>query len=200
MFTGIIQEIGLVQKLEKSKGVYRLDVISGGIYRDVKIGDSVSVNGVCLTVTEKAKGLLSFNIMAETARKTSFSVLKKGCEVNLEGSLKADGALDGHFVLGHVDCVGTIKSVSKADGEFAIGVGYPDEFNNLVVDRGSIAIEGVSLTVSRSERGLLEVHIIPHTSKNTTLDAKKAGDMVNVEFDILGKYIAKRSESGTRGE
>lgn len=199
MFTGIIQEIGQVRRIDKSGSMYNLDIISEGIYKDIKIGDSVAVNGVCLTVTSKAKGSMTFNVMAETVRKTSLSSLKVNDRVNLEGSLKIGGTLDGHFVLGHVDCVGIIKSVSKAGGEFIISIGYPEEFANLVVDKGSIAIEGVSLTVSRAKDvGMLEVHIIPHTTTHTTLDVKRPGDPINLEFDILGKYIAKQRGSGNQ--
>jgi len=199
MFTGIIQEIGRVRRIDRSGSMYNLDIISDGIYKDIKVGDSVAVNGACLTVTSKAGAVMAFNVMAETVRRTSLSALRENDKANLEGSLKAGGTIDGHFVLGHVDCVGIIKSVSKTGGEFAIRIGYPGEFDNLAVDKGSIAIEGVSLTVSRAkDTGTLEVHIIPHTLTHTTLDTKRPGDAVNLEFDILGKYIAKQRGTGNQ--
>ncbi len=198
MFTGIIQELGSVKKIERSGSIYDLHILAEDICKNVMIGDSVAVNGVCLTVTSKLNNVMNFNIMAETVRKTSLASLRKSDMVNLEPSLKIGGTLDGHFVLGHIDCVGNVMNISKSGGEFEIAVAFPEEFNNLAVDRGSIAIEGVSLTVSRIGKGSMSVHIIPHTSKHTTLDSKKAGDAVNLEFDILGKYVLKQGEAGKR--
>lgn len=194
MFTGIIQELGAVQRIGPVGNIYRLDICSKNIYKDVNVGDSVAVNGACLTVTAKTEGILNFDVMAETIRKTSLAELKNKDMVNLEGSLKASGTLGGHFVLGHVDCVGKIKNVRKKGDEFMIRIDFPDKFNRLVVEKGSIAVDGVSLTISGIDMNALDVYIIPHTLRSTTLNMKNEGDMVNLEFDILGKYIARQGK------
>ena len=200
MFTGIVQDLGAVRRINRSGNIYNLELFSETIYRDTKIGESVAVNGVCLTVASRASGLLTFQIMAETARKTGLSKLEPDEKVNLEGSLRLGGTLDGHFVTGHVDCVGDVKMIDRSGDGFAMRIGYPREFDNLVVDRGSVAVDGISLTVGRAGTGVLDVHIIPHTSNHTTLYSKRAGDGVNLEFDILGKYAARQSASGKRRE
>lgn len=198
MFTGIIQELGSVQTFERSGNIYRLDIRSNNIYKDVRIGDSVAVNGVCLTAVSKNRGAISFDLMAETIRNTGFAGLKNNEKVNLERSLKAGETLDGHFVLGHIDCVGTIRDIKKSDGDFMISVGFPGHFWPLVVEKGSIAVDGVSLTISHAGKDTFDVHIIPHTLKSTTLDMKGIGGAVNLEFDIFGKYIAKGRDTGDR--
>ena len=198
MFTGIIQELGSVRRIERSGNIYRLDIRSNGIYKDVRIGGSVAVNGVCLTVVYKKKDVLSFDLMAETIRNTSFAGLKNNDRVNLERSLKAGETLDGHFVLGHIDCVGVIKNINKRGDDFMISIGFPGDFDRLAIEKGSIAVDGVSLTLSHAGKNTFDVHIIPHTLKSTTLSIKKTGDAVNLEFDILGKYIAKERDAGGR--
>lgn len=196
MFTGIIQELGSVQCLENRGATYRLSVSTKKIRGDVNIGDSVAVNGVCLTVTSIGKEALIFDVMAETIRKTGFSRLKTGDAVNLEGSLKANGSLGGHFVLGHIDCIGHVKEIGNKGDEYAIKVEFPDEYSPLIVPKGSVAIDGVSLTIGKAGRNNLTVFIIPHTLKTTTLDTKRSGDCVNLEFDIIGKYIARQRSQG----
>ena len=198
MFTGIIQDLGVVESIIKSGNAYRLGVRSKNIAKGVKIGDSICINGVCLTVTSKKVDILNFDIMAETVRSTGLAALSNGDKVNLEGSLRVGGTLDGHFVLGHVDCVGLIEYIrSTADG-FMLRVGFPEKFAHLIVEKGSIAVDGVSLTVGRIDKNAFELHIIPHTLKATTLNTKDAGDTVNLEFDILGKYIAKGKDRPSR--
>jgi len=198
MFTGIVQELGTVERIERSGGIYRLGIRSGNIHKDAGIGDSVSVNGACLTVVSRKGDVLNFDVMAETIRSTGLAGLKPGDRVNLEGSLKANGTLGGHFVLGHIDCVGVIKDIIRTGGEFTLRIGIPDGFDHLIVDKGSISIDGVSLTVGRADSNTFDVHIIPHTLKSTTLGIKKSGDTVNLEFDILGKYIAKARDTAGR--
>ena len=194
MFTGIIKEIGKVGRFEDTGGVRRLEVVSKTVAGDSAIGGSVAVNGVCLTVVEKVHGMISFDIMQETLKKTGLGGLKTGDAVNLEHSMRPDGGVDGHFVLGHVDCVGTIGSVGNSrDGSF-IKVSYPPEFSSLLVDKGSVALDGVSLTVTSPFRDSFVVYLIPHTMKITTLGMKRPGDRINIEFDIIGKYIARRKE------
>lgn len=198
MFTGIIQELGAVQRHERSGNIYRLDICSRNICKDADIGDSVAVNGVCLTVAAKKKDVLSFDVMAETIRKTNLAGLKDRDKVNLEGSLKANGKLGGHFVLGHIDCAGRIKNINRNGDEFTISIGFPDEFSPLTVEKGSIAIDGVSLTIGKVNNNTLDLHLIPHTLRSTTLDTKNVGDMVNLEFDILGKYAVRQKDFGGR--
>ncbi len=192
MFTGIVQEIGIFRKIEKTGRSCRLEIRSSAISKSVKTGDSVSVNGVCLTVVAKSKDTLTFDVMAETLRSTNLADFRIGDKVNLEGALKAGGSLDGHFVLGHIDCAGTIRDIIKSGGEFVITIAFPSDFNRLIVDKGSIAVDGVSLTVNNPGNGTFDLHLIPHTLKTTVLNVKKAGDKVNLEFDILGKYIERR--------
>ena len=190
MFTGIIKELGIVQRFDRKDDLYRLVIESKEVSKSVDIGGSAAVNGVCLTLVGKNKKALSFDVMEETVRKTTFAVLKNGEKVNLEGALKADGSLGGHFVLGHIDCVGKIKRIQKSGKEFFMEIGFPGQFGNLVVEKGSIAIDGVSLTVGEIGSSIFKVYLIPYTIKETTLGFKKTGNDVNLEFDIIGKYAA----------
>jgi riboflavin synthase len=198
VFTGLVQELGVVENIGRSGAIRRLGIRSKNIGKGVKAGDSVCVDGVCLTVSSIKEDLLSFDLMAETARNTNLAGLVNGDKVNLEGSLRADGTLDGHFVLGHVDCVGVIERVRKTGDGFMLRVGFPEKFGRLIVEKGSIAVDGISLTAGRVDKNAFEVHIIPHTLKFTTLSAKEAGSAVNLEFDILGKYAAKERGSVNR--
>jgi riboflavin synthase len=195
MFTGIIREVSEIRKIDRSSDLYRLEVFSKDIVKTAAIGASVAVNGVCLTIVKKSAGSLSFDAMQETIRKTAFSALKEGGKVNLEGALCAGEPIDGHFVLGHVDCVGKVLDVVNKGNDISMVIGVPKEFNRFVVEKGSVAIDGVSLTVSDVNKDGFSVYLIPHTLKNTTLGTKKMGDGVNVEFDILGKYVFKRSDT-----
>lgn len=193
MFTGIVKEIGFVQILKSSGSSYRLLVSSGEIYKTASIGDSVAVNGVCLTLVEKKGGALAFDIVEETIRKSNLKSLKAKDPVNLEGALKASEALSGHFVLGHVDCVVKIKN--RNPDEAVIEFEIPDAYSCLVVEKGSIAVDGVSLTIGAVKGSAVKIYIIPHTLKATTLGLKKAPDELNIEFDILGKYAARFNQA-----
>ena len=199
MFTGIVKETGVVRRFVKSGPAYRLEAQSSEIYKDAGIGDSVSVNGVCLTLIQKSGNALNFDVMEETVRRSALSSLKKGDKVNLEDSLKAGGSIGGHFVLGHIDCVGRIANIKNVAGECAIEVGFPDRFANMVVVKGSIALDGISLTVGAAGKDTFIVYVIPHTLKVTNLGSKNAGDNVNIEFDIIGKYIARFDDLKTGG-
>lgn len=196
MFTGIVKELGVVQRFDRAGSAYSLEIASKDICGKAAVGDSVAVNGVCLTVVERKRDALSFDVMKETISRSTLETLKRGDRVNLEDSLKADGSLGGHFVLGHVDCVGKIRQISrKKTGEFSIEVEMPEGFSRLVVEKGSVALDGVSLTVGETAADSFTVHLIPHTLKTTTLGFKAAGGGLNVEFDIIGKYIAGRKSS-----
>ena len=195
MFTGIIEDIGLVHATVKSGSIYRLTVESASIAKTSKIGDSIALNGVCLTLVEKPNGIMSFDVMEETVRRTNLINLKKGDRVNLEDALRPDEPLGGHFVLGHIDCTGKIASIENSGGEFVIEIKFPPSFDNLIVEKGSIAVDGVSLTVGEAGSGSFKVYVIPHTLKITSLGSKKPSDTVNIEFDILGKYAVRHADS-----
>ena len=193
MFTGIIKELGRVRNISGLGKLYRLQVAAKDIIDRAVIGDSIALNGVCLTLTEKNGNALSFDVMGETMKWTNLSKLKYGDQVNLEDSLKVGGSLGGHFVSGHIDCVGRIKDITRASDDVSIEVIFPERYGGLVVDKGSIALDGVSLTISKAGKNSVVVYIIPHTLKATALGFKKTGDDVNIEFDIIGKYVAKLS-------
>lgn len=194
MFTGLIRELSALRAFNRSGNVYRLEAASDIIAKDAVIGDSVSVNGVCLTLTEKGRGVLVFDVMEETVRRTALASIKAGDKINLEDSIRAGGPLGGHFVLGHVDCVGKIKKIENAGGEYVIDIEFPAEFSHLVVEKGSVALDGISLTVGEAVCGNFKVYIIPHTLKATNLSSRRSGDAVNIEFDIIGKYLSRFRE------
>ena len=194
MFTGLIKELSGVRNFTRSGNVYRLEVASKIVSKNAVIGDSVAVNGTCLTLVEKHAGVLGFDVMDETVRRTALSSVKAGGSVNLEDSLRAGSPLGGHFVLGHVDCVGEVRGIENSGGEYVIEIAFPAEFNHLVVEKGSITLDGISLTVGEAARGSLKVYIIPHTLKMTSLNSKRKGDKVNIEFDIIGKYLSRFRE------
>jgi len=189
MFTGIVKELGKIRGISGLGGIYKLSIEAKDIAGGLNIGDSVSVNGVCLTLTGKDKNALDFDVMGETFNRTSISNLRIGDPVNLEGALRAGDPLGGHFVTGHIDCMGIIREIKRAGDNYSIEVAFPLEYKKFVVEKGSISLDGISLTVGSVGGGKTVVHIIPHTLKFTTLGSRRPGDKVNIEFDILGKYI-----------
>ena len=191
MFTGIIKEQGRVKSISGLGGLYKLVIEAKDIAGELLIGDSVAVNGVCLTVTENTKNTLSFDVMAETLKRSGLSKLKYGDLVNLEPALKAGSSLGGHFVTGHIDCIGRIKDIRHGSGEVSIEITFAAEFSAYVIEKGSIALDGISLTVGKASGNSVIVYLIPHTLKATTLGLKRAGEEVNIEFDMIGKYVAK---------
>ncbi len=199
MFTGLIRELGVARNLTRSGNVFSLEIASAVISGDAVIGDSVSVNGACLTVARKKPGILAFDVMEETLRRTALVSIKSGVKVNLEDSIRAGGALGGHFVLGHVDCVGMAQKIGNNGGGHSIEIGFPQEFSHLVVEKGSVALDGISLTVGEVSRGSFKVYIIPHTLKMTNLGMMRDRDKVNIEFDIIGKYLARFRDLDKKG-
>lgn len=195
MFTGIVEELAETGGLKTNGGLYRLQVSSKIVSKKANIGDSVAVNGVCLTVSEKEKDRLSFDIMDETVKRTNLDSLKEKRMVNLESSIKAGAAMGGHFVLGHIDCVGRIGKIERSPSGVIIYIGFPEEYSHLVVEKGSIALNGVSLTIGNIKKGSFLVHLIPHTLRVTTLGSAREGDKVNLEFDIIGKFVARLNET-----
>jgi riboflavin synthase len=191
MFTGIIQGSGKVKRLTMKGADAVLEVEAGTDLNDVSIGDSIAVNGACLTVTAKTKSTFSADVSAETLAKTTLQLLKAGDKVNLEKSLKIGGFVGGHFVLGHVDTTGRILSKTQKSGSIILAIEIGDGLSRYIVEKGSVAVDGVSLTVNKFEKGRFYVNIIPHTAENTTLVTKKEADPVNIETDVLGKYVEK---------
>lgn len=198
MFTGIIKEIGKVREFKRTGKVYRLAVESRSIFTGIRAGDSVAVNGVCLTMVEKCKDVLIFDIMEETVRRSGLAGLAEGSTVNLEDALKADSSLGGHFVLGHIDCPGKIDDMAGHGENFVMTISFPKEFGPLLVEKGSVAVDGVSLTVGEVKDLAFTVYLIPHTLKTTVLGSRRVGARVNLEFDIIGKYVARLMKSETK--
>lgn len=191
MFTGIIEETGVVTDIKKGAKSCVLSVSANVVLSDVKLGDSIAINGVCTTVTTVKGNIFTVDIMAETMRKTSFSNLKKGDRVNLERAMSANGRFGGHIVSGHIDGVGTIRSFVKEDNAVWVTIGASDDIMRYIVKKGSITIDGISLTVALVYKDAFAVSVIPHTAEETTLLSKHSGDAVNLECDIVGKYVEK---------
>lgn len=191
MFTGLIEEIGEIQNIIKSARSAKIKIKAGKILEDIKIGDSISTNGVCLTVTEFTPDSFTVDVMAETIRRSNLSSLTAGDKVNLERALLAGDRLGGHIVSGHIDGMGTITSYEKEDNAVWVTIAAPPDILKYIIKKGSVAIDGVSLTVAYIDEKLFKVSVIPHTRDITTLLKKKTGDPVNLECDMIGKYIEK---------
>lgn len=191
MFTGLVQEVGIVAKAEKQGSDLRLLLEAPGLAFKMKVGDSLAVNGCCLTAVEVKPPLVSFQAVPETIKRTILGLLQKGAEVNLELPLTLSEPLGGHFVQGHVDGVGQILAL-EPEGEGArMRVRIPEALTPYVVEKGSIALDGISLTVAAIHGDEVEIALIPHTLRNTCLRSKKAEDYLQVEVDMLAKYIEK---------
>ncbi len=194
MFTGIVVGTGKVKNITKNtknQSAVQMTVDLGKQTKGLKMGQSVALNGVCLTVIKLSKNLGRFEMIDETTKKTDLGNLKIGSIVNIERSLKAGDRLEGHFVLGHVDGVGIIKKILKKPKEVQVWFEVPKKLAKYIVKKGSIAIDGISLTVVEVKKNLVSVSFIPHTIQVTNFKTKKIGDKVNIETDILGKYIQK---------
>jgi riboflavin synthase len=191
MFTGIIQGLGNVKRLTAKGADAVIEIDTSIDLKDVSIGDSIAVSGACLTVTSKTEKSFSADVSAETIAKTTLGRLHAGDKINLEKSIRVGGFIGGHFVLGHVDSTGRILSKTQKSGSVILAVEISDPLAKQIVEKGSVAIDGISLTVNKLEKGKIYVNIIPHTAANTTLLTKKEGDMVNIETDVLGKYVEK---------
>ena len=203
MFTGLIEEMGTVKSIKRRAGSMELTISGKKIIKDIKEGDSISVNGVCLTVTSTEGGsasggsyqlpVASFNVDvgAETLRRTNLGRLRMGEKVNLERALKVGERLGGHFVTGHIDGVGIIKKKIREGDTFLFEIEAPDEIMDYIIPKGSIALDGISLTIVDFNKNRFCVSIIPHTLEVTTLGFKKVGDKVNLEGDMIGKYVFK---------
>ncbi len=191
MFTGIVEEVGQVAEIKKSKDWAELKIKAEKVLEDVSLGDSIAVNGVCLTVTTFGKGFFTADVMHETLNRSSLSLLTKGSSVNLERAMAANGRFGGHIVSGHIDGTGVITDIKKDAIATWVTIEAGESIMRLIVEKGSIAIDGISLTVAEITDKYFKVSLIPHTGSNTTLLQKKIGEKVNLENDIIGKYVER---------
>lgn len=189
MFTGIIEDIGIVDAMGKRKNLYTLSLRSSKIAKGIKLGDSVAIDGVCLTVTKAKGGVLSFDIMKETLDKTTLGTLGSGSRVNLERAMMAHGRFGGHMVTGHVDGLGKILKVVRDQNYVEFQINMPSDLKKFIAPKGSICVNGISLTVGNVLKNYFSVYMIPFTMQVTTMADKKVGDRVNIEIDILARYI-----------
>jgi riboflavin synthase len=196
MFTGIVEELGRTRSLEDRAGGARLVVECATVNRDASAGDSVAVNGVCLTAVDVASDALSFDLAGETLERSTLGRLRTGDSVNLERPLTLAGRLGGHLVQGHVDGVAPVHSVDRNGGGASMRVALPRSLRPYVVERGSVAVDGVSLTVAAVDDEGFEVALIPHTLAVTTLGERGPGDEVNLEADVLAKYVEGLTRRG----
>ncbi len=191
MFTGIVEETGTIRTLSLNGMSGRIEIAAKTVLDGTKIGDSIAVNGICLTVVSKTRDSFCADVMAETVRRSSLSSLGEGDAVNLERAMAADGRFGGHIVSGHIDGTGTITSLIREENAVWVTIRTPEDLLPYIVAKGSIAIDGISLTVAAVDDTSFKVSVIPHTGEETTLLRRKAGDLVNLETDIVGKYVGK---------
>lgn len=191
MFTGIVEEVGAVASVTRGANSVVLTIEAPRVLEGTRVGDSIATNGVCLTVTKIEGATFCADVMHETLNRSSLGSLRAGSPVNLERAMAANGRFGGHLVSGHIDGMGTIARITSDDNAVWYRIAAGPEILRYVVEKGSIAIDGISLTVARVDREAFEVSLIPHTRANTNLAAKAPGDAVNLECDIIGKYVEK---------
>lgn len=191
MFTGLVEEVGITQSILKGSKSAKITIKAAKVLEEVSLGDSIATNGVCLTVTSFTNNTFSVDVMAETMRKSNLNNLKPGDKVNLERALRLGDRLGGHLVSGHVDGIGTIKEFKKEDNAIWVSINTPSSILKYIIQKGSIAIDGISLTIAYVDDEIFKVSIIPHTKDATTLLTKNIGSEVNLECDMIGKYVEK---------
>lgn len=189
MFTGIIEEVGTLLSTKKATKSESLTIEAPYVLQDAKVGDSIAVNGICLTATSINGNTFTADVMAETMRRTSLGALRTGSKVNLERAMSAGGRFGGHIVSGHIDGTGTIANMEREENAVWVTIQTTPSIMKYIIEKGSIAIDGISLTVATVSKDAFQVSIIPHTGQETTLLTKKAGDLVNLENDVIGKYV-----------
>lgn len=204
LFTGIVEEIGTVSRIRQNGPTLMIAIKANKILHDVNLGDSIAVNGVCLTVTNFSKDHFEVDVMPETYKDTTLKYLKVGSEVNLERALAANGRFGGHFVTGHTDGIGTIWKRTNYENSILIELEIPENFAHLVLEKGSIAIDGTSLTIFKVSHNTITISLIPHTAKASIIGSKKEGEKVNLEFDMIAKYLHtfiqnKRTTTDSKG-
>jgi riboflavin synthase len=191
MFTGLIEEKGAVAEIARDAGGATLQVRAPQIAPDIRDGESIAVNGCCLTVARHSGDSVTFDLLQETLARTNLGALAEGAHVNLERALAANARLGGHFVQGHIDCTARITAFDQRGADYRLEIELPRDFAQYVVAKGSIAVNGISLTVSDVAADAFVVWIIPHTREHTNLGTARAGDLVNLEFDVLAKYVER---------
>ena len=191
MFTGIVEETGTVRKIIGQQVSGQIEIQAHKVLDGTALGDSIAVNGVCLTVTRIQGDTFTADVMAETLRRTNLGSLPIGAKVNLERAMAANGRFGGHIVSGHIDGTGTVQSLQPEGNAVWVTIAAPEAILRLIIEKGSIAIDGISLTVTYVDDQVFKVSIIPHTGEETTLLSKKAGDIVNLENDVVGKYVER---------
>ncbi len=191
MFTGIIEEKGSVEHVVSGSKSFTLKIKAEKIFDDLKLGDSVAVNGVCLTATTVSKPYFTADVMAETVRRTNLGSLVKGSKVNLERAMSANGRFGGHIVSGHIDGRGTVLSTVREENAVWVKIAADADIMQYIIEKGSVTLDGISLTVAKAEHDSFSVSVIPHTASETTLTGKRSGDKLNIECDIIGKYVEK---------
>lgn len=191
MFTGIVEEVGKVKRVISGNKSGEIEIEASKVLENTKIGDSIAVNGVCLTVTKLSSNGFTADVMPETLRRTNLGTLGSGGRVDLERAMSAEGRFGGHIVSGHIDGTGSIMSMRREENAVWVRIKTPPQILELIIEKGSIAIDGISLTVASLDSESFQVSIIPHTASETILLQKKPGDVVNLENDIIGKYVKK---------
>lgn len=191
MFTGIIEELGTISYLNKKGNSAEIKIVCNIVTHETKIGDSIAVNGVCLTVVSLFKDGFAADVSYETLNKSSIGIVKPSGKVNLERALTLNTRLGGHIVSGHVDCEGKIKSIENRDNSYSLKIGYDAKIQKFIAEKGSIAVDGISLTVADIKKDYFEVAVIPHTFENTNMKYKRISDTVNLEVDIISRYLDK---------
>ena len=191
MFTGIVEEAGRVVAFTQNTAAWRLQIAAGSTLAGTALGDSIAVNGCCLTVVERDAQHFFFDVLEETRRLTNFSALAPGAPVNLERSLRFDGKVGGHFVTGHIDGLGVVEIFEQRGADYYLRARAPAGSGHYLIHKGSIAIDGISLTVAEVAGDSFAVWLIPHTLAVTNLQTRCVGELVNLEFDLLGKYVEK---------
>jgi riboflavin synthase len=198
MFTGIVEETGVLSSVRRMGDFAVLTVRCAGVLEGTAVGDSIAVNGVCLTVTSMSGGSFCADISYETIRKSTFADIKEGSAVNLERALTLSTRLGGHLVSGHVDAVGTIEGFTRQNSAYMLTVRYPEEIDRYIAEKGSICVDGISLTTAKCSMGTFEVAVIPHTYESTALKGKAQGAKVNLEVDMISRYLEKLLKSSEK--
>jgi riboflavin synthase len=190
MFTGLIEDVGVLRSRRPIEGGVRLE-IETALAPEMRLGDSLATNGVCLTVTAQKGSLVCADVSPQTLKVTALGALVPGARINLERPLRADARLGGHFVQGHVDATGEIAAIVREGEFYRVGVTFPEDLAPYFIPKGSVAVDGISLTVAELRPGGFDVQIIPHTWTHTTLSTARVGDTVNLECDLIGKYVVR---------
>jgi len=200
MFTGLIEDIGAVRKIDKKGNSMSILIQSNLDLTEIRIGDSISVDGVCLTVVQLLSNGFMAEVSPETSQRSNFKEIKEGRRVNLERALRLSDRLGGHLVLGHIDGTGEIRRISKDVNSIRIKISAPQYIMKYIIEKGSVSIDGISLTVNECDENEFGVNIIPHTASRTTLGERKVGDIINIENDIVGKYVERFLRHGQVGK